>query len=67
MERRAQAAEYRVLAARDRQLAAQDREQAARERRRALADREALALQLEREQQHRDEALQAEQHRPTRE
>lgn len=62
MQRRAQAAEYRALAASDRRLAEQDREQAARERRRARVDRQALARELQRERQRRDEAQRHEHH-----
>ena len=56
-QRRAQAAEQRAQAGQDRQAAAQDRERAARERRRALVDREALVVELQREQERRDQAL----------
>jgi serine phosphatase RsbU (regulator of sigma subunit) len=61
-ERRAQAATYRDLAAHDRRAAAFDREQAAQERLNALADREALAGELQREQERRDEALRHQRH-----
>ena len=54
--RRAQAAQYRALAANDRRLAAQDRDRAAVERSHALVERQALAGELAREQQRRDEA-----------
>jgi serine phosphatase RsbU (regulator of sigma subunit) len=64
-QQRAHAAEQRAHAADDRQGAAEDREQAASERRHALADREALVVELQREQERRDQALRHQQRAET--
>lgn len=57
LRQRAQAAEQRELAAQDRQAAARDRKRAAQERLRAREDRAAFAVELQREQARREQAL----------